>query len=93
MLKLQEDGLAFTRVAGVVMRQVFSVIFAGLLASVLGAPAAKAWSLFPPQPTVGKPAPNFTATLFSGGKVTLDDYLGGGPGRERLGDLVRPVPT
>ncbi len=49
---------------------------AAAAALLLGAGAARAWTLFPPQPTVGKPAPKFTATLFGGGKAALDDYRG-----------------
>jgi cytochrome c biogenesis protein CcmG, thiol:disulfide interchange protein DsbE len=56
------------------MRKTIAAVGAVLMLSIGG--PAQAWSLFPPQPTVGKPAPKFTATLFSGGKVSLDDYRG-----------------
>jgi cytochrome c biogenesis protein CcmG, thiol:disulfide interchange protein DsbE len=48
----------------------------GLGLATAGGAGARAWSLFPAQPTVGKPAPGFIATLFSGGKVSLNDYRG-----------------
>ena len=47
---------------------------AALLAAPL--PAARAWSLFPPTPAVGKPAPDFNAAMLDGRKITLADYRG-----------------
>ena len=45
-------------------------------AIALAAPAAQAWSLFPATPVVGKPAPDFSAAMLDGRKISLKDYRG-----------------
>ncbi len=49
---------------------------AGLLAALTGAAPAAAWSLFPSVPRVGQPAPDFTAAMLDGRKISLKDYRG-----------------
>ena len=57
------------------MHRILSIA-ASAAAIALSAPPAGAWSLFSAAPVVGKPAPAFSARLFSGEKVSLDDYRG-----------------
>ncbi len=57
------------------MRRLLSVALAIGVAAASAAPV-EAWSLFPAGPVVGKPAPDFTAAMLDGSKISLKDYRG-----------------
>ena len=58
------------------MRRFVILCLSAAISGVLSASEARAWSLFPPAIRVGKPAPDFTAVLLDGRKVSLKDYQG-----------------